>query len=133
VARAAGTALALAGVLGLAACGGGSGGSAPTRPADQVRAAADAYLGALSSRDWARACRSMTPRARRDLADAAGMSCARALAAGASSAEELQSARRAVPGAVVRVRGSAASIGPFGASQQPLRLQRVAGRWLVAS
>ena len=51
----------------------------------------------------------------------------------AVAAEELESARRAVPGAVVRVRGSAASIGPFGASQQALRLRRVDGRWLVAS
>jgi hypothetical protein len=133
MARAAGTALALAAALGLAACGGGSGGSAPPTPADQVRAAADAYLGALSARDWVRACHSMTPRARRDLADAAGTSCARALAEGASAAEDPQSARREVPGAVVRVRGAAASIGPFGASQQPLRLRRVGGRWLVAS
>jgi hypothetical protein len=133
VARAAGTALALIAALGLSACGGGSGPPAPATPADQVRAAVDAYLGALSARDWARACRAMTPRARRDLADEAGTTCAKALAAGASSAEDLQSARRAVPGAIVRVRGAAATIGPFGASQQPLRLQRVAGRWLVAS
>jgi hypothetical protein len=98
-----------------------------------VRAAADAYLGALSTGDWSRACRSMTPQARRDLADAAGTSCARALASGATSAEELQSARRAVPGAVVHMRGPAASIGPFGAAQQALRLRRVGGRWLVAS
>ena len=132
MARAAGTALALTVALCLAACG-GSGAPGRTTPADRVRAAADAYLGALSARDWSRACRSMTPQARRDLADAAGTSCARALASGATSAEELQSARRAVPGAVVRVRGSAASIGPFGASQQALRLRRVGGRWLVAS
>ena len=132
MARAAGRALALTVAVGLVACG-GSAGPGPTTPADRVRAAADAYLGALSARDWPRACRSMTPQARRDLADAAGTSCARALASGATSADELQSARRAVPGAVVRVRGSAASIGPFGASQQALRLRRVGGRWLVAS
>ena len=132
MARAAGTALALSVALALVACG-GSAGPGPTTPADRVRAAADAYLGALSARDWSRACRSMTPQARRDLADAAGTSCARALASGATSADELQSARRAVPGAVVRVRGSAASLGPFGASQQALRLYRVGGRWLVAS
>lgn len=132
MARAAGTALALTVALCLAACG-GSGAPGRTTPADRVRAAADAYLGALSARDWSRACRSMTPQARRDLADAARTSCARALASGAASAEELQSARRAVPGAVVRVRGPAASIGPFGASQQALRLRRLGGRWLVAS
>jgi hypothetical protein len=132
MARAAGTALALTVALAVVACG-GSAGPGPTTPADRVRAAADAYLGALSARDWSRACRSMTPQARRDLADAAGTSCARALASGATSADELQSARRAVPGAIVRVRGSAASIGPFGASQQALRLRHVGGRWLVAS
>jgi hypothetical protein len=98
-----------------------------------VRAAIAAYLGALAARDWDRACGLMTPGARRALADAADTPCPRALAAGTPSAEELESARRAVPGAVVRVRGSAASIGPFGASQQALRLRRVDGRWLVAS
>ena len=132
MARAAGTALALSVALALVACG-GSAGPGPTTPADRVRAAADAYLGALSARDWSRACRSMTPQARRDLADAAGTSCARALASGATSADELQSARRAVPGAVVRVRGSAASLGPFGASQQALLLRLFGGRWLAAS
>jgi hypothetical protein len=98
-----------------------------------VRAAVAAYLGALAARDWDRACRLMTPGARRDLADAAEAPCPRALEAGAPSPEELESARRAVPGAVVRVRGSTASIGPFGASQQALRLRRADGRWLVAS
>lgn len=117
--------------LALSACGGGS---APDRttPAERVRAAAGAYLGALAAHDWSRACRLMTPAARRDMADAVGAPCPRALAAGAASAEELASARREVPGAVVRVRGSAASIGPFGAAQQPLRLERSGGRWLVA-
>jgi len=97
-----------------------------------VRGAIAAYLSALAARDWDRACRLMTPGARRDLADAAQAPCPRALAAGTASAEELESARRAVPGAVVRVRGSAASIGPFGPSQQALRLRRVDGHWLVA-
>jgi len=75
----------------------------------------------------------MTAAARRDLADAAGAPCPRALAAGgADAAEELASARREVPGADVRVRGTAASIGPLGTAQQSLRLERVGGRWLVA-
>lgn len=117
--------------LALSACGGGS---APRRasPAENVRAATDAYLAALAARDWGRACRLMTPGARRSLADAAGEPCSRALAGGATSGEDLASARRAVPGAVVRIRGAAASIGPFGASQEALRLRRVGGRWLVA-
>jgi hypothetical protein len=117
--------------LALSACGGGS---TPDRttPAERVRAAAAAYLGALAAHEWSRACGLMTPGARRDLADAAGAPCPRALAAGASSAEELAGARREVPGAVVRIRGPAASIGPFGPSQQALRLRQVGGRWLVA-
>jgi len=74
----------------------------------------------------------MTPAARRDLADAAGVACPRALAAGgAEGAEELASAQREVAGADVRIRGTAASIGPLGTAQQPLRLERVGGRWLV--
>jgi hypothetical protein len=75
----------------------------------------------------------MTPAARRDLADAAGAPCARALAAGgADGSEELASARREIPGADVRITGTAASIGPLGTAQQSLRLRRVGGRWLVA-
>jgi hypothetical protein len=95
-----------------------------------VRAAVRAYLGALSARDWPRACRLMTAAARRDLADAAGAPCAGALADGAAS-EELASAQREVAGADVRIRGAAATLGPLGTAQQSLRLRRVAGRWLV--
>ena len=121
----------LAAALALAGCGGGD---APrATPEDGVRAAANAYLGALAARDWQRACGLMTPAARRDLTDAAGASCPRALAAGgAEGAEELASARREIPGADVHIRGTAAAIGPLGTAQQPLRLQRVGGRWLVA-
>jgi len=72
----------------------------------------------------------MTATARRDLADAAGAPCAQALAAGAVS-EELASAQREVAGADVSIRGAAATLGPLGAAQQPLRLRRVGGRWLV--
>jgi hypothetical protein len=98
-----------------------------------VRAAARAYLGALAAGDWARACGLMTPAARRDLADAAGAPCPRALAAGAADAgEELASARREIAGAEVELRGAAASIGPLGTAQQALRLRRVGDRWLVA-
>jgi hypothetical protein len=123
-------ALVLAAVA-LAGCGGGD--RPRATPADGVRAAANAYLGALATRDWDRACGLMTPAARRDLADAAGAACPRALAAGgAEAAEELASARREIPGADVRVHGTAAAIGPLGTAQQPLRLQRVGGRWLVA-
>jgi hypothetical protein len=95
-----------------------------------VRAAVRAYLGALSGGDWPRACRLMTPAARRDLADAAGVPCARALADGAVS-EELASAQREVAGADVRIRGAAATLGPLGTAQQSLRLRRVGTRWLV--
>lgn len=121
----------LCAALAAGACGGG-GAPEPPSPAGRVRAATDAYLRALAARDWERACRLMTPAARRDIAAAAGAPCPQALSAGASPSEEVESARRAVAGAVVRVRGAAASIGPFGPSQQALRLRRVGGRWLVA-
>jgi hypothetical protein len=122
-------------VAALAVAIAGCGGADPPRatPADGVRAAVRAYLGALATRDWQRACRLMTPAARRDLADAAGAPCARALAAGgAEAADELASARRQVAGADVRIRGAAASVGPLGGAQAQLRLRRVGGRWLVA-
>jgi hypothetical protein len=96
-----------------------------------VRSAVRAYIGALSARDWSRACGLMTPAARRDLADAAGASCPRALADGAAP-EELASAQREVAGALVRIRGTAATLGPLGTAQQPVRLEKVGGRWLVA-
>ncbi len=112
----------------------GCGGDEPSQPepADRVRAAAEDYLGALAARDWARACRLMTASARRELADAAGAPCPDALADGAADAEsELESARREVPGAEVRIRGATASLGPLGTAAQDLRLERVGGRWLV--
>jgi len=102
-------------------------------PADGVRAVVRAYLGALAARDWPRACRLMTPAARRDLAEAAGAPCARALSAsGAEAADELASARREVAGADVRIRGATATVGPLGTAQRPLRLRRDGARWLVA-
>ena len=117
-------------MLAIAGCGGAH--RAPATPADGVRAAVRAYLTALARHDFPRACRLMTPAARRDLADAAGAPCARALAAGGAAAEELASAQREVAGADVRIRGAAASVGPLGAAQRDLRLRRVGGRWLVA-
>jgi hypothetical protein len=126
-------AAALVAALALAAVGCGGGGRARTTPADGVRAAVRTYLGALAGHDWARACRLMTATARRDVADAAGAPCPRALAAGGGqAAEELASAQREVAGADVRIRGAAASLGPIGPAQQALRLRRVGGRWLVA-
>jgi hypothetical protein len=127
--RRAPAAAALAALVALAGCGGGA---RQATPEDGVRAAARTYLGALAERDWARACRLMTPAARRDLADDAGAPCPRALAAGgADAAEELGSAQRDVPGAAVRISGATASVGPLGSARQDLRLRRVAGRWLV--
>jgi hypothetical protein len=76
----------------------------------------------------------MTEGARRDIADAAGTSCERALSRGAVlEGAELESVRREVAGAEVRIRGDSASVGPLGGAQQALRLERVRGRWLVTS
>jgi ketosteroid isomerase-like protein len=124
------TVAALAGALALAGCGGGD--RSRDTAADRVRAAVRAYLGALAAGDWDRACRLMTVDAQREVADAAGGPCGRALASGAAEgAEELASAQREVAGAEVRISGASATVGPLGAAQQDLRLQRVGGRWLV--
>jgi hypothetical protein len=115
----------------LGGCGGGERPAAT--PADGVRGAVGAYLGALQSRDWPRACAAMTAGARRDIEDAAGAPCARALATGAAlGGSELATAAREVAGAEVRIRGATATLGPLGGSPQPLRLRRIGGRWLVA-
>lgn len=75
----------------------------------------------------------MTPGARRSLSADAGASCARALRAGAAlSPDRLAAIARELPGASVRVRGRAATIGPLGDAGRPLRLERIGGRWLVA-
>jgi hypothetical protein len=126
------TAATVALAVAIAGCGGGH--SQRPTPEEGVRAAVRAYLGALAAHDWSRACGLMTPAARRDVADAAGTSCSRALAAGgAEAAGELASAQREVAGADVRIRGTRASVGPLGTAQKDLRLQRVGGRWLVAA
>ena len=122
----------LAAVVMLAGCGGNDRRPVST-PESAVRAATSAYLGALASGDFPRACRMMTAAARRDLADAAGTPCAQALRAGAAqAADDVAAVRREVAGAEVRIRGALATIGPLGAAQQPLRLRRERGRWLVA-
>jgi hypothetical protein len=119
-------------VAGLAGCGGGH--SAGNAAQDAVRGTVRAYLAALAGREWPRACRLMTQRAQRDIADEAGMSCERALSRGAVlSGAELESVQREVAGAEVRIRGDSASIGPLSGAQQALRLERVHGRWLVTS
>jgi hypothetical protein len=123
--------VAPAAVLAVAGCGGHE--RRDPAPADQVRAAASGYLRALQGAEWTQACRLMTDSARRDLADAAGASCARALSRGAAlPADQLATAGREVPGAPVRVDGTSAAIGPLGGLSRPLRLQRVDGRWLIA-
>jgi hypothetical protein len=124
------TAALVAGALALAGCGGDD--RPRQTPADGVRAAVRSYLDALAAGDWARGCRLMTPSARRDLAGAAGVRCEQALAAAASTDDELAGAQREVAGAQVRICGSAASVGPLGTAQQDLRLRRVGRRWLVA-
>jgi hypothetical protein len=125
------TAACLLVTLAPAGCGGAE--DKRETPADQVRKAARTYLRALQDARWTGACRLMTASARRDVADAAGGSCAHALASGAAlPADQLAAAGREVAGAHVRVRGKAATIGPLAGSPQPLRLERVSGRWLVA-
>jgi hypothetical protein len=115
--------------LAVVGCGGGEGETST----DGVREAALAYVRALQTADWERACRQMTATARREVGGAAGESCPLALAGGGVlSADQLASAVREVAGARVQVRGRAATIGPLGAFRQPLRLERVAGRWFVA-
>jgi hypothetical protein len=122
--------MCLLAALALAACGGDS---KRETPVDQVREATRTYLRALQAGRWKEACRLMTASARRDVGDAAGGSCRRALAGGSAlPADQLAAAGREVAGARVRVRGKAATIGPVGASPRPLRLERLAGRWLVA-
>ena len=117
----------------VAGCGGTGDRRQPPTPESRVRAAATAYLGALAAQDFGRACRLMTAPARRDLAGAAGTTCERALRAGAPSAsEDLATVRREVAGADVEVRAARATIGPLGTAEQPLRLARQRGRWLVA-
>ena len=99
--------------------------------ADQVRAATSTYLRALEDARWARACGLMTTTARLELKAVRG-SCVEALArGGALPPEQLASAGREVAGAPVRVRGTSAAVGPLGSFPEPLRLERVGGRWLV--
>ena len=119
-------------VAGLAGCGGGD--PERTAAADAVRGSVGAYLAALAGREWPRACRLMTERARHDIAGATGRSCERALSGGAALAgAELETVRQEVAGAHVRIRGTSAWVGPLGGAELALRLARVRGRWLVTS
>ncbi len=121
----------LAGLL--AALSGCGDGEAQTTPADRVRQAARAYLGALEAGDWSRTCRLLAESARRDIEAATGSPCQRALAEGAAlPPEQAASARREVAGAGVQIRGASAVLGPIGALPQPLRLRRVGRRWLIS-
>jgi hypothetical protein len=125
------SAASLACVVLLAACGGDGRREEPA-PQRAVRSAASGYVDALAGGDFGRACRMMTASARRALSDAAG-TCASALRDGAASAaEDVATVRREVAGAEIRICGSRATIGPFGAAERPLRLERVGGHWLVA-
>jgi hypothetical protein len=120
------------GVVCLFGCGGGE--PPDDRRTDDVRTAVSGYLYALEGRQWTQACGLMTRRARRELKAATGDSCARALAAGVTlPPDELAAVAREVPGARVRVAGAQATVGPFEGLGRPLRLEHVAGRWLVAA
>jgi hypothetical protein len=122
---------AFAGVL--AALSGCGDGEAQTTPADRVRLAARAYLGALEARDWPRTCRLLATSTRRDIEGATGSPCERALAGGAAlPPDQAASARREVAGAGVQIRGATAVVGPIGALPQPLRLRRVGRHWLIS-
>ena len=98
-----------------------------------VRESARAYVEALRSREWERACGQMTRAARAALRDEAGGSCEDALAAGAALApSELDAIRRQLPGARVELRGERATLGPLGDGERSLVLERRGARWLVA-
>lgn len=113
----------------LAACGGDP---PPPDPADDVRAAAVAYVGALRAQRWEDACARMTAGARATIAEGGG-SCAGALAAGgALPADVLGTVARLLPGAAVEVEAGRATVGPVGDVPAPLRLVQRDGRWLVA-
>ena len=109
--------------------------SSPAQPAgtEPVRQSARAYVEALRSQQWARACGLMTQAAREVLREEAGGSCRRALAEGTALAPgELDAIRRQLAGARVQVRGEHATLGPLGDTGRSLALERRGGRWLVA-
>jgi hypothetical protein len=60
------------------------------------------------------------------------MPCPRALSRGAAlPAEQLASLAREIAGAEVAVHGRTATVGPLDGLPRPIRLQRLAGRWLI--
>jgi hypothetical protein len=121
------TALALQALV--AGCGGDD---PPPDPADAVRAAATAFVGALREERWDAACAAMTAAARTAVADDAG-ACAAALRDGAAlPREDLDTVARQLAGAPVRIEGGRATLGPVGDLPEPLRLERRRERWLVA-
>jgi hypothetical protein len=113
----------------LVGCGGEE---RPPDPADEVRAAAAAYVDSLRGERWAEACDRMTPAARAAVAEGS-RSCRRALAAGGSLPREaLDTVARQLAGAPVRISAAAAVLGPVGDLPGPLRFERAAQRWLLA-
>ena len=123
--------IALLACLAIAGCGE----SPSPEPAgtDAVRRSARAYVEALRSQQWGRACGLMTAAAREELRDGSEGSCPHALAAGAALAPaELDAIRRQLAGARVRVRGGRATLGPLGDGELSLGLERRRARWLVA-
>jgi hypothetical protein len=113
----------------VAGCGGDE---PPPDPADEVRAAAAAYVDSLRGERWAEACDRMTPAARTAVAEGR-RSCRHALAAGGSVPREaLDTVARQLPGAPVRISAADAVLGPVGDLPGPLRFERTARRWLLA-
>jgi len=104
----------------------------PPDPADEVRAAATAYVDSLRGERWAEACDRMTPAARAAVAEGRP-SCRRALGGGGSLPQEaLDTVARQLAGAPVRISGTTAVLGPVGDLPEPLRFERTARRWLLA-
>jgi len=101
-------------------------------PADEVRAAATAYVDSLRAERWADACERMTQAARAAVADGRGTCRRRLRAGGALPRELLDTVARQVAGAPVRIADRTAVLGPLGDLPEPLRFTREAGRWLLA-
>jgi hypothetical protein len=124
--------LAVAGLGLLILAIGCAGEQRPPEPADEVRAAATAYVDSLRAGHWADACDRMTAAARAAVADGR-RSCPRQLrGGGALPRDVLDTVARQLAGAPVRISHETAVLGPVADLPEPLRFKRVAGRWLVA-